>query len=226
MEQFKRVKIIMLPAKNILQNGLQPYSVYSKPITKGDWMLPKSGAEARRLHQNGNQAYHLYIISDDEIKESDYVYDSYKDSVYQATKVVIHNMKSLDYEQYLKKIIATTDTSLKEKLTFGGKNIKIVLPQPSQQFIKKYIESYNKSEIITDVLVKYEGDYDEHYKAWYAETVQPKVNPIDNTITIKKLKNNWNREEVIELIKEWRRISGENRILTKNTFDKWISDNL
>lgn len=34
------------------------------------------------------------------------------------------------------------------------------------------------------------------------------------------------RNEVIDLIKEWRRISGENRILTKTTFDNWIEQSI
>lgn len=39
--------------------------------------------------------------------------------------------------------------------------------------------------------------------------IRPVVNPKDNTITIKKLKDNWNREEVTEILldrgisKEW-----------------------
>jgi hypothetical protein len=56
-----------------------------------------------------------------------------------------------------------------------------------------------------------------------------KVNPKDNTITIKKVKDTWDREEVINLVyKLWNA-----EIYTDNTttweqedLDKWIEENL
>jgi ketol-acid reductoisomerase len=106
-----------------------------------------------------------------------------------------------------------------------------ILPQPSQQFIEKYIECYNKGKVITDVLVEQgidkitmactcaenEETFDCVYSYTDAElnsccqkrfpngeywnkTFKLKVNPKDNTITIKKLKDSWNREEVINIL--------------------------
>jgi hypothetical protein len=55
---------------------------------------------------------HIYITSDEEIKEGDWCLDFMNDKIYVATKVVLHNLKSLEYEEYLKKIILTTDQDL------------------------------------------------------------------------------------------------------------------
>ena len=234
MNQFKRAQVVMLPTENILQNGLQPYSIYSKPITKGGWMLPKSGAEARRLYQNNNQAYHLAIISDDEIEEDDWRYDLKCNEIFKTSKSDIENYDTNN----CKKIIATTDTSLQilgEFCTNPG-NVGYhpkSLPQPSQQFIEKYIECYNKGEVITDILVEYEldeinsiicygdcGICDNSCKIIH----KLKVNPKDNTITIKKLRDIWNREEVINLIKSF----ASNYQYASNDigYNKWIEENL
>ena len=71
-----------------------------------------------------------------------------------------------------KEILSSTDTSLgnyiwkqtnkKAKPYNVQQNIEttkkvfIPLPQPSQQFIEKYIEEYNKGQQITECLVEYE----------------------------------------------------------------------
>ena len=106
----------------------------------------------------------------------------------------------LKTETGYREVLATTDTSL----MIEGKLWKTTTnsPQPSQQFIEKYIESYNKVEVITDVLVEYElhiehnGRINNETKMY--ETL--KINP-DNTINIKLSKDSWNKEEVIKLCK-------------------------
>ena len=135
----------------------------------------------------------IYILSDDEIKEGDLHITS--------------DHSGFGFRKY--KIIATTDTSLKtDNPNYDiGKLAYITLPQPSQQFIEKYIESYNKGEVITDILVEYEIDklkqlHTDSNSLSLAESLgsfihwKLKVNTKDNSITIKKLKDNWNREEV------------------------------
>jgi hypothetical protein len=61
---------------------------------------------------SGTQNQHIYITSDEEIKEGDWCLDLMNNKIYVATKVVVHNLKSLEYEEYLKKIILTTDAEL------------------------------------------------------------------------------------------------------------------
>ena len=222
MEQFKRAQAILLETKNKSQ-------IWSN--------------KGRRLYFNQNNPndindeirYNIPIISDDEIKEGDWCLTGLK--IIRKCKSILYsnnNFKSIngyefedgtkDTSSACKKIIATTDTSLTINSYYEIEgNQQIQLPQPSQQFIEKYIESYNKGELITDVLVEYElglnniaGDYN---------NIQIlKVNPKDNTITIKKLKESWSREEVIELL---------TKVIVKSKngddiprINKWIEENL
>lgn len=118
---------------------------------------------------------HLYITSDEEIEDGDW-YLWYDGNKYSLRKYV--NCKNLpgNTSDSGFKIIATTDTSLE-------------LPLISQQFIEKYIEEYNKGNVIKEVLVEYEGyvqsttwEYDE------PEGYRVKINS-NNTINIKPIKN-------------------------------------
>ena len=202
MNQFKRAQVVMLPtnknssniAKSINQDIL---SLYNKNDDKyNQW-----------INQN------LYIISDDEIKEGDWFINLLDNSIHQATNWI--------YVSTCKKIIATTDTSLIENIEMigTGSTYLFKLPQPSQQFIEKYIESYNKGKVITDVLVELKSS-GLHY---FNEDLR--INPKDNTITIKKLKDSWNREEVIELMKKYC-IDIHRYTINSNDFNKWIEENL
>ncbi len=212
MDNVKRAQVIMLP------NNKSTTSILKSGITGKLDGLPF-------LKENKSDFYcDLYIISDDEIKEGDWCLNISKNIIYQKDKLPMDIM--------WKKIIATTDTSLTLSSTtnYNGKSIifdnYIKLPQPSQQFITKYIEEYNKSNIITDVLVEYENKFDgkeyvDDQDAYGYDKFKQvlKINSKDNTITIKKLKNSWNREEVIKLLKS----------ITYTEFQKlpdWIEENL
>ena len=163
----------------------------------------------------------IYILSDDEIKEGDWCLDTVNNILF------ISDGNSKLHKSTDKKIIATTDTSLLLHSDFDSYN----LPQPSQQFIEKYIESYNKGEIITDVLVEYEENkpyQDNQFVVFYDDV---KINPKDNTITINKLKDSWNREELKVLFKKHEKdvikyINGSGASATPSFNDKWIKENL
>ena len=91
-----------------------------------------------------------------------------------------------------------TKSGYKEILS--STDVLLDLPQPSQQFIQKYIEEYNKDNIITDVLVEYEYLLNDNTVIPYWNL---KVNPKDNTITIRKVKENYTKEEVIKLLEKY-----------------------
>lgn len=231
MEQFKRAKVIMLPTKEAMLNGL-----YLKP------KLNQFNKTALENHNNGIyncKPQHLYIISDDEIKKGDWVVNE-NNNIFQYTGGLLLPTD--------KKIIATTDTNINldvfDKKTCKGdkdcsKHCDCLtlkhkgLPQPSQQFIEKYIEYYNRGKVITDILVEYDLDVNNSYVCYGDCGIcddsckiiyKPKINPKDNTITIKKLKDSWNREEVIELIKRFNSESAGN--VWFDTDENWIEQNL
>jgi len=156
---------------------------------------------------------HLYILSDDEIKEDDWIYHKLDDKPIQVGEIELETLITCsNSNQYnYKKIIATTDESIsivKDSIRISQGRFdnvyrieKRILPQPSQSFIKKYIEEYNKGNVITDVMVEYEIDEinelssgDNISETWL------KVDSKDNTITIKKVKDSWNKTEIIDLI--------------------------
>lgn len=197
--------------------------------------------------KEGVNKQHLYIINDKEIKENDYIlynihcgyglsdYNTYNNEciVTKYNKAVHPNIK------YCKKIIATTDISLtslqidKEWITEEGIHkgkLKNGLPKISLEFISKFIKAYNEGNPITEVMVEYEqipgkchcggicndtcGDID---------ALKLKVNPKDNTITIKHCKESWNREEVKQLFnKGFEYLT----LHTKEEFNNWIEQTL
>lgn len=219
MSTFKRVKVVMLPSEKATKlwlNGRKQLNY---------------GAEA--MSSTNNIGNHLYIISNDEIKEGDwYCYNTIK-----GNQIKQYFEKEHFSEEHVislgnlsgKKIIATTDESL--SLNVAGKLDlgTLALPQPSQSFIEKYIEQYNKGNIITDIMVEYVDNGEEDWigdnhngEPFWNEKIELKINPKDNTITIKSIKNSWNKDEVIELI----HTSCDDCCFNPMLLDKWIEDNL
>ena len=229
MSTFKKAKVVMLPT-NQKTNGM-----ICKDITGQDKTI---AIKAKYLMEHEDYiGHHLYIILDDEIKEDDWYYDNVVLQIRQWKSFMIYN--KLQH----KKIIATTDSSLWRPSHKYASDV-ILLPQPSQQFIEKYIEEYNKGNVITDVLVEYELISNEEY---FGNTVSPdddvpyfdeklKSNPKDDTITIKKVKDSYTREEHISNIKKFSLELGskihcflkEDGTLSISIQDvnKWIEENL
>ena len=188
---FNKANVVMLPTDQ-KTNGM-----ICKDITGQDKII---AIKTKYLMAHEDYiGHHLYIISDDEIKEGDWVYENNLNQETQIYQVYNRNNElgffrfrnvwiSLNRKQNsAKKIIATTDNSLE-------------LPQPSQQFIQKYIEEYNKGHIITDVLVEYEYLLDDRAVLPYWNL---KINTKDNTITIKKLKETYTKEELCQILEKY-----------------------
>jgi hypothetical protein len=236
MSTFKKAKVIMLPTNKPSKLGdLVTYQGYSLAKVTKEGVNPKNTTV---------QFWNLYIISDDEIKEGDWCLFNELEVVkctYSKNGEFLFSgpltSSSNHHFSYFKKIITTTNTTLKiDNPNYDiGRLAYINLPQPSQQFIEKYIEEYNKSNIITNVLVEYELISNEEY---FGNTVNPdddvpyfnerlKINPKDNTITIRKVKDSWNRGEVIILLKKVLAESKEQySLLDRVGINKWIEENL
>ena len=168
---------------------------------------------------------HLYFLSDEEIKEGDwFIMNSCivrQCSLHKGD--ILDTIGGLHHESVCKKIIATTDRSLTIAATSSGRYV-YHLPQPSQSFIEKFVKEYNKSNVITEVMVEYEWnktgrkirklDVFDHIL---------KINP-DNTIDINMPKDSWSREEVVELIQKYsKECTGWSWF---ETDEKWIEENL
>jgi hypothetical protein len=99
------------------------------------------------------KSYHLYILSNDEIKKGDWFFSSEN-----TIEKYIGSIMPIYLD---KKIIATTDSSLKQDLEYinGGKCGEVCLLQIPKSFIEKYITEHNKGNVISNVLVEIEDDY-------------------------------------------------------------------
>ena len=247
-------QVVMLPTNEKSLN-----SVFSLRSDKPYLMSEQNSPFKARIYDT-KDLYHtyfnLYIISDDEIKLFDWVYNNKENIVEQITSKtqLIFVLEENKENQTFKKIIATTDTLLKIEINGNRGNLlpdvsfDINLPQPSQQFIEKYIEEYNKGNVITDVLVEYEDiiynpgkerEYQSNDRINLEDCDKQfrlKINPKDNTITIKKVKDSYTREEHISNIKKFSLELGskihcflkEDGTLSISIQDvnKWIEENL
>ena len=227
---FQTVKVTILPA-NEVKGDFSKERIYPC-LLKYSWMFDKE-EKGKLIYSDSNiktptQLQHLYIISDDEIKLFDWVYNNKENIVEQITSItqLIFVLEENKENQTFKKVIATT-------------NVSLDLPQPSKQFIEKYIEEYNNGNIITDIKVEYKRVFETIAKgmighpeddiSWWNEKL--KINPNDNTITIKKLKDSWNREEYAADVKRLCNLLyfSSNRDVdfnTKEELDNWIDQNL
>lgn len=176
---YKKHKIIMLPTEgvsNIIQRPSDGFLYYEKHR--------KSSAEFHHL-----EAKHIYLLSDDEIKAGDWIYNSHP---YAESKViqVLENMVGLNYPNIgrliWKKIIATTDEYLRIQSTIRsdkshnhGEVLFII-----NRFSDKFLKSYCKSKGFEEVLVEYERDQPNwHEGVDYTEYIT-KVETL-NTVIIK-----------------------------------------
>lgn len=228
MEQFKRAKVVMLPTEES-KGDFSKERIYPC-ILKHSWMFDDN-QKGKLTFVDCNirtptQLQHLYITSDDEIKEGDWYYTPSKRSIEQCIKQLLIIKDSINDIVQLK-IIATTDKSLTIKSEKAGENSWYnPLPQPSNRFIQSYIESYNKGNIITDVNVTYEEYILQHINKAQENLIRPKINSKDNTISTHRIKNNYTEEEVVQLMFKF---ADENALLSNkeelDTFDNWCKAN-
>lgn len=234
MKNYKKAQAVLLPTTE--ETELFSVNKYHKP---------QQGDGVDIINQN------LHIINDNEIKEDDWclvgVYPHQKvkqcaELTYSQDGRTVNGYLFTDKTKHsasdCKKIIATTDPKLTQDSRAYISGL-VNIPEPSQQFIEEYIDSYNKGTQIVDVLVEYEQKYETVHKgqigfpeddiSWWVDKL--KINP-DNTITIKESKSSWDREEVeaklFELLKD---IQSDETLLEHyageyKEFNKWTKKSL
>lgn len=220
MKQYREHDLVMLPNNNIPIKGdlLLRHLWKNTPKLKCNslWQykttfIYKNGTKVFRTLNSSFEDYcpsfkpqHLYITSNDEIKEGDWVIFLDRKLLYQ----VEYTSQCADYnnDNDCKKIIATTNNSLRIGGNTGKREngISIPLPQIPQQFIEYFITEYNKGNIIIKVLVEYEitpmGKVIIEYGAEEKDVASLTLNP-DNTINIKPVKiEMYSRDKVIKLL--------------------------
>jgi len=212
---WKPGKVVMLPTNQKATIVLNP--------TTNKIQYNDTFRDAKYYTNAGFKVFDIYIVSDEKPVKGDWVYDT-------RDRIVTNNI--LAFTLFSKKIIATTDTNIGNEHCPGRfipelPNEQVcktfcpqcLSPRISQSFVDKYISEYNKGNVITDVMVEYDQFIDLHkfkqdvkicscignmHEIGKCEVTETKlrVNPKDNTITIKRVKDLWTREEVIKLCED------------------------
>jgi len=125
----KKHKIVMLPTED--------YSLLGVHNKKG-LLYAKNEGWCYIVKHDYIQPQHLYILSDDEIKEGDWIYDGVINEVHK----VFHDTSVIGQDR---KIIATTDPKLIKELGYEsidlGKQVKYIsLPQIAQSLVEYYVK--------------------------------------------------------------------------------------
>ena len=186
------------------------------------------------VHLNLEQ--HLYFLSLEEIKEGDYVLSTYdkwagtgnlKPQIGQIKEIKDNSYlidsfngdeKNFWNKGYSKKIIATTDETLKINLLSGIKHAPANLrnlPRPSDDFLKIYVKVQGK--VFKKLLVEYEQyivEHDNDQGSFYDYRL--KVNN-DNTINIQIKEKKITKQDFRNFIRTYH--------LTK-LWDEWVKNNL
>lgn len=173
---------------------------------------------------------YLYLISDQEIKEGDWVYDTTED-VPEGSKII----EKATHDSYLnpkagyKKIIATTNPKLHTYYHRGDTHNDI--PKISINFIKKYIEMYNSGKPIVDVwLDTIKGKYhtgvvdcgaDDWWDSGYHDPDTIKVNE-SNEVSIHPIKDQFSRDEVLQILIQAFNHYYDNRVINTK---EWFNEN-
>lgn len=128
----KTHKVVMLPTEKA-----------SNIIFEDDDVKRLHIAPKERQHEKWNYQ-HLYIISEDEIKEGDwYLVGTF---ISQCGKENLSHIKT-----GFNKIVATTDKYLGVKSFEGTIYSGKIFPQLTESFIQAYIKAYNEGKPITEV---------------------------------------------------------------------------
>ena len=213
----KKCKVVMLPTEKASRLYKAPWD---EPPFIGYFNNPQGTIKGDTIAQ------HLYLISDDEIKEGDWYYDVIEKKIFQRT------LPEDDQYTHDKKVIASTDKLLKS-CTCGGRvneegkfyhkmgcNNKYYLPTFSEDFIKAYV---NANGEIDEVNVEYEVVGIKVY-GMNARAKKLKLRD-DNTVIISQVKTMYSRDDMLSFAKYVAKVGfGLNHV--ESLFDKWNEENL
>lgn len=152
---YQKCEVVMLPTNDQTQIAKAHKSNYLIYADK-----PMSDTQNNRA---GYTNQHLYILSSEEIKEGDwYMYCHFGEWIISNSRETLKNktntLENLNKDNYFKKVIATTDSSLvlKENISKSTEECWKYdsLPKPSDDFISKYVKKQGVG--FDKILVEYE----------------------------------------------------------------------
>lgn len=207
MKKYEKCKVVMLPTEKAIGSSIG-FNNSGQKLT----YYPDKHVNILDVPQ------HLYFLSDEHITKCPVYSWFYNEKTKKVVQKLTNNYENHFEDHWYKKIIATTDSSLN-------------LPRPSNEFIKAYCDKGGINEVLIEYVCKTipTPGRELHGTQIYVLKVAD-----DNTITIKPIKDSWNREEVIELLSKaisnhcMLSISDQpyNEKEKDELIDNWISKNL
>lgn len=225
----KELQVVMLPTEKASEGQL---FVWNDTGNESVHIYSDMGATQFNNGSDLTIAQHLYLVSDEEIKEGDWYYVK-NIRVNEVRKALVD--KPIYSNGMFKKVIATTDTSLKtcqcKKVDYHKMSCKIKyqLPQIPQSFIEEFVKANGK---IDKVMVHYNAV---QAMCQHGDTyVQKSIKLTDNNEVIiippVTSEKTYTREEVAKLLWDIRNFYHETRDypfrMVRAPFKIWIDENL
>lgn len=198
---FKRGKVFLLN-----EDSLRVREREYPCILEHSWMFGGDRGKLVYTHNNirtPTRLKHIIVVDiKAEIKEGDLIATP-GFSEYLVQHAIKEHLNSYNYSDCYK-IVATTDPMFD-------------LPRPSEAFIKKYIELFNENKDIENVLIDIDSET--------FDTIKVDKN---NTISIRKPKEFWTREEVMDLLLacENRKVISEEPFVQRISIEEWAKEYL
>ena len=196
MNNFKKVQVLALPYDGKITD--KPFSIKLIKSNQGEWQWGNPVGQSE-------QAYHLYLLSNDKIKVGDVYYSGDRTAKYGIHICDSDRLADICNQNDAKKIIASTDENL---------NILKI----SSSFVHEFIDK-NGGNIVkvcwVEELENNQLAYKTHYGGKDYITIHFRIN-----------KDVYKKEEVITLIG---RMQAEGIITPKveaDKFNEWIEDNI
>jgi len=174
----KKCKVVMLPTEKASKISLTDIGLILHEETKS------------------KNPQHLYILSDDEIKEGDWIIRDF-DNVIIQDNINSDNRRGEKFH----KIIATTNPELFKNEFELNSNEQYKLPQIPQYFIELFIKEYNSSNVIKEVMVEYNEWFENDYDGKIVSVL--KVTSGNNIIITSVESKMYSREELKSAIIAW-----------------------
>lgn len=177
---FKKCKIITTSCERAVENGVVKIiddSNFGKLFTAHREVIGNKIFDvgvSSSIYKDVYRPQHLYIVSEEAPKGDDWAHDVWYD-VITKVKWIPKNPNRF------KKVISST-------------NKELGLPRPSNKFLDKYCEAGGFDYVMVEYLDNFIGQLSNVFPV--------KIAP-DNTITIRRFKDTWNREELLKLFDDY-----------------------
>ena len=196
MEQFKKSKIFVLETNQSPQIGDICYSKRTGYFINEGNTSVTNVINMLFVKSTDIKTYKMYITEYKEIKDKDYFIVRYNENTFVLGQRPKNTMDVIG-----DKVIAILGNHIYPPCDgHCGNECVCIYPHPSPDFIKKWVDKANEDNIIIDILVEYEYLLNDNTVIPYWKL---KVNPKDNTITIRKVKEIYTKEELCQILEKY-----------------------